>query len=306
MIADTRHDWARRPERGALPLMRLMVWFALRLGRPAARLFLYPICTYYLIFARASRRASCAYLSRALERPATLGDIFQNFLCFGSCILYRVFLLNDRIDLFDIHIHGEELVSNVLKRGGGCVLFGAHFGSFEVARAVGRRERNLPITLVMYEENARKIRAAIASINPHLSIDVIGLGTSSSMIAVAERLEQGHFVGILPDRSLGEEDQLLHAFLGHPAHFPRGPFRMAIMLGYPVLFMAGVYGGERRYDIFFEKLLDPASSPTDKRPSRRGRSEQLEVVMYRYIDRLEYYCRMAPYNWFNFYDFWKP
>ena len=24
-----------------------------------------------------------------------------------------------------------------------------------------------------------------------------------------------------------------------------------------------------------------------------------------YVERLEAYCRMAPFNWFNFYDFWQ-
>jgi predicted LPLAT superfamily acyltransferase len=23
-----------------------------------------------------------------------------------------------------------------------------------------------------------------------------------------------------------------------------------------------------------------------------------------YVARLEHYCRLSPYNWFNFYDFW--
>jgi predicted LPLAT superfamily acyltransferase len=26
--------------------------------------------------------------------------------------------------------------------------------------------------------------------------------------------------------------------------------------------------------------------------------------MQRYVTRLEFHCRRAPYNWFNFYDFW--
>ena len=25
-----------------------------------------------------------------------------------------------------------------------------------------------------------------------------------------------------------------------------------------------------------------------------------------YVDRLEQHCRAAPYNWFNFFDFWRP
>ena len=24
-----------------------------------------------------------------------------------------------------------------------------------------------------------------------------------------------------------------------------------------------------------------------------------------YADRLTHYCRLAPYNWFNFFDFWQ-
>jgi len=30
-----------------------------------------------------------------------------------------------------------------------------------------------------------------------------------------------------------------------------------------------------------------------------------EHVLRRYAERLEHYCRIAPYNWFNFYDFWR-
>jgi len=27
--------------------------------------------------------------------------------------------------------------------------------------------------------------------------------------------------------------------------------------------------------------------------------------MQHYADRLTHYCRLAPYNWFNFFDFWQ-
>jgi predicted LPLAT superfamily acyltransferase len=30
----------------------------------------------------------------------------------------------------------------------------------------------------------------------------------------------------------------------------------------------------------------------------------LNDIMSRYVARLEHYCRAAPFNWFNFYDFW--
>jgi len=291
-------EWATRRERGAVPLIRAIVWIALRLGRPAAQLLLYPICAYYVIVAGASRRASRQYLSRALGRSPSLADVFRHFLCFGTCVLDRVFLLNDQTQLFDIRIEGEDIVLDILRRGGGCILVGAHFGSFEVARALGRRQPNLRISLVMYEENARKIRAALTAINPRLAMDVIGLGCSDSMIAVRERLEEGQFVGMLADRSVGGEERIRYPFLGSEAAFPAGPFRIALLLQRPVVLMCGTYHGGRHYEVRFERLIDPAF------PAASNREGDVRQAVQRYVARLERYCREAPYNWFNFYDFW--
>jgi predicted LPLAT superfamily acyltransferase len=37
----------------------------------------------------------------------------------------------------------------------------------------------------------------------------------------------------------------------------------------------------------------------------RDRDSMTRHVLQRYAERLEHYCRIAPYNWFNFYDFWR-
>src|SRR5580698_3533062 len=93
-----REEWATRRERGTVPLIRLMVWITLRLGRPTARLFLVPVCAYFLLCAPRSRRASYEWLSRVLGRPPRPSDVWRHFWCFGICILDRVLLLNDRTD----------------------------------------------------------------------------------------------------------------------------------------------------------------------------------------------------------------
>jgi len=292
-------EWANLPERGSLRSIRLGVWIALQLGRRASRLFLYPICLYYVASAPAATRNSRGYLARVLGRPPHLRDIFRHFLTFASCVLDRVFLLNEQLDHFDIRVHNEEVVQEIERRGGGCILVGAHFGSFEAARAVGRVKRSLPISLLMYEENAKKIRAALAAINPRLAAEVIGLGRLDSMIAVAERLERGHFIGVLADRHFDGKDLVRYPFLGAPAAFPKGPFRIALLLQRPVIMMVGVYRGGNRYDVYFETLA--------KAPETRPREADLwlDGIMRQYVARLEHYCREAPYNWFNFYDFWS-
>jgi predicted LPLAT superfamily acyltransferase len=291
-------EWVARRERGSLPLIRLCVWIALRLGRRAARLFLYPVCLYFLASSPAAARNSRAYLARVLGRRPRLADIFAHFLTFASCLLDRVFLLNEQIDRFDIRVHGEEIVRDIGARGEGCILVGAHFGSFEATRAIGRRQAELPISLLMYEENARKIRAALAAINPRLAAEVIGLGRLDSLITVAERLSRGHFIGVLADRNVDGKDMVRYNFLGAPAAFPQGPFRVAMLLQRPVVMMFGVYRGGRSYDVFFEILAD--AEPARPKDS----AAWLDGVMRHYVARLEHHCREAPFNWFNFYDFW--
>lgn len=291
-------DWATRSERGSLSAIRFGVWMALKLGRGIARIFLYPICFYFLLSSRHAARNSRKYLTRVLARRVGFADVFRHYLTFGACVLDRVFLLNDQIEQFGIRIHGEEIVREIQEQGGGCMLFGAHLGSFEVARAVGRRERGVPVSLLMYEENARKIRAGLAAINPALETEVIGLGRLDSLIAVADRLSRGHFIGVLADRNVDGKDLVRYDFFGAPAAFPRGPFRVAMLLKRPVVLMVGLYRGGRRYEVFFERLADV----TADRP--RDAAAWIDDTMRRYVERLEHYCRLAPYNWFNFYDFW--
>ena len=183
--------------------------------------------------------------------------------------------------------------------GRGAFLIGAHLGSFEVLRAVGRRQPGLRIAMAMYEENARKINAALTAINPNAQQDIIALGHIDSMIQVHELLAQGTVVGMLGDRSLGNDDTRQVDFLGDPAALPLGPFRMAAIMKRPVLFMTGLYRGGNRYDIHFETLADfSAVAP-------RGRTLAVQAAMTRYAALMEQFCRTAPYNWFNFFDFWQ-
>jgi predicted LPLAT superfamily acyltransferase len=284
--------------------LRVMTWLSLKLGRSASRVVLYGIAGYFLAFAPAARRMSRRYLQRVLpagSNPAEVGwvALFRHFLAFASVVHDRVYLVNDRFDLFDIRIHNQALVEAVLADGRGAFLIGAHLGSFEVLRAVGRRQPGLRIAMAMYEENARKINAALAAINPDAHQDIIALGHIDSMMRVHDLLAQGTVVGMLGDRSLGKDDTSDVDFLGAPAALPLGPFRMAAIMKRPVLFMTGLYRGGNRYDIHFETLADfSAVAP-------RGRSLAVAAAMTNYAGLLERFCRAAPFNWFNFFDFWQ-
>ena len=264
-VTSTREEWATRRERGAVPLIRLMVWIALRVGRPVAQLLLLPACAYFFLFSPQSRAASLAYLGRVLDRQPTAADRWRHYRSFATCLLDRVLLLNGRFDQFKVAVHGEEAVEAILEQGGGAFLFGAHVGSYEIVRAAGRHLADVKTSLVMYEDNARKTNAVLNAINPVLAIEIIGLGKPGSMLAVRDRLDEGHLVGILADRSLESERQMQFPFLGAPACFPVGPFRMAMLLRRPIVLMLGLYRGDRRYEVVLRDHLRRTRRRADRR-----------------------------------------
>ena len=173
-------------------------------------------------------------------------------------------------------------------------------GSFEVMHSLGRRRHGLQVAMAMYEENARKINATLAAINPRHLPDTVPLGRIDTMLLIADRLERGAFVGVLGDRTLGREPVQAVTLLGEPAYLPTGPMRAAAILRCPVFFMAGLYRGNSSYHVVIERVADfSAISPA-------GREAAVHSAIERYADVLGRLCRSDPYNWFNFYDFWRP
>lgn len=298
--AKSAPDWSARPERSNTLAIRFIVWVALTLGRTVARLFLYPICLYFLLFAGEARAASRQYLRRVLGREARISDGFRHIHTFASTILDRVFLLNGRFDKFDVRVHLDDAAQKMIASQRGCILLGAHLGSFEIMRAYADQIQGPPASVVMYEENAHKLNSVLKAINPDLAQQVIALGKVDSMLKVEQALQRGEFIGILADRGLEQGGgNVTCEFLGAPAKFPSGPLRIAYMLKCPVLLMVGVYRGGNRYDLYFEEL-------TDMSKAELPRNELIRQAQLRYVARIEHHCRNAPYNWFNFYDFWKP
>ena len=299
MNARAMPSWMRQQERSNLAILRLMVWISLTFGRGVGRIVLRGIALYFTLFAPKARRASRAYIARALGRWAEWSDGYRHVFSFATTIHDRVYLLNERFDLFDIEVVGADLLHEALARQPGALLIGAHLGSFEVLRAVGRGRAGLKVAMLMYEENARKISATLEAINPRATQDVIALGRTGSMLEARDKLDQGYLVGLLADRSLGDDATIEADFLGAPAPFPLGPWRLAAMLRRPVFFMTGLYLGGNRYRLHFVPLADFSAT------SAADREAAIDAAVHRYADCLSRFCREAPYNWFNFFDFWQ-
>jgi predicted LPLAT superfamily acyltransferase len=291
--------WAAQRERGSVFAMKLITWIAFKFGRRVSRALLYPVCLYFVLFARAGVRASRQYLGRVFGRPATWREVFRHHFVFASVLLDRTFMLAGRSQALDVEVQNRELVYRLSDKGQGCLLLGAHLGSFDVTRDIGHRRRRVVVSMMMYEENAQKLNAVIASFGGHSRMKVIPIGGVDSLIRAKDSLDRGEWLGILGDRVVANDRLIRVPFLGREAAFPAGPFLVASALKVPIVFFTCLYMGGNRYKEYFEIFAEEIVL------DRRNREAGLEQWVRRYAERLEYYCRMAPYNWFNFYDFWS-
>lgn len=292
--------WTQRPEGGGRFAIWLIRSIVLRMGRPLGRLLLYPITVYFLIRRSAERRASLAYLRRALGRRPTLLDGARHVHSFAATILDRPLLLTDRLQQFDIQVHNVEVVHQRMRPDRGVLLLGAHLGSFEVLRVLSLQRPDTRVAVLLERSQNPAMTQLLEELNPTLAASVIDLGLPATelMLRIKEEAEQGALIGLLGDRRRAGEPGLPAPFLGETAWFPVAPYLVAAALKLPVCLCFGLYGGGRRYDLHFELFAEQVELP------RAQRQAALQGYVQRFAGRLQHHARQAPYNWFNFYDFW--
>jgi predicted LPLAT superfamily acyltransferase len=296
-----KQAWIERPEGGTAIGFRLLSTFALLCGRKVARIVLYPITLYYLIRRGPERRASRAYLRQVNGAKARLWHVARHIHCFAAVTLDRAFLLAERFKRFDIRVFGYEELRRVWAMQRGVLVFGSHLGSFDALRVLAQQRSEVKLRVVIDVEQGAMLTKILNSLNSELAKSIINArqeGTTTAL-AIKEALDERAVVTLMADRARPDNEVTLVDFLGRPAPFPTSPWQLAAALKVPVVLCFGLYLGGNRYDLHFEPFAESLAMP------RAERQANLRGVIQRFADRLEHYARLAPYNWFNFYDFWQ-
>ncbi|HEU4856896.1 MAG TPA: acyltransferase [Rhodanobacteraceae bacterium] len=294
--------WLERPEAGGWFAIWLIRFVALHFGRAFARVFLYPITLYFFFRRGPERRASWDYFRRLSGRPGNAWQVMHLIHAYAATILDRVFLLARGIDGFEVNMRGVEELHRRVAQGRGVLLLGAHVGSFEVLRVLATRAPQYQLKLVMDKSKTPALTALLEALAPELSGSVIDTarGGTDIVLALSEAARTGAMITLLGDRGRPHELMREVPFLGADAAFPAAPWQIAALLKLPVVLCLGMYRGGNRYDLVFEPLAEQVDLP------RTERGPALDAYISRYAARLEQHLRAAPYNWFNFYDFWQP
>ena len=295
-----KQAWLELPERSNLFWLNTINWISLRVGRWLSCLLLYPITAYFVVFSYRSRTASRDYLRRVLGRDCGWAEVFQHHHTFACTLLDRIYFFAGQDQRLDIRMQGLEVLDRYARSGRGCLLVGAHLGSFEIARAVGLLRSEYRIKALVYGEGTPRITGLYKKLNPSLFEDIIYMGGDvGSLVGLDEHAHQGGIIALLGDRSVHASKRIRCEFFGEPAWFPEAPVLLSRILDMPLVLFFCLHRGDGRYEVWFEHLADPP------RVVRHEREAAIHGIMQSYANRLEHYCRLAPYNWFNFYDFWQ-
>ena len=302
--------WAGLGERGSAWGLRSLFSCYRLLGARAARWLLYPVIGYFFLSGHAARRASQAWLRRVHAGKAPLPGwraSFRHMFAFGQAGLDKLAAWTGKTDDWQIQFSGQEEFERLQASGRGALLIGSHLGNLEMTRALAQSEGRAKVNAVVYTEHARRFNELMQEANADFGVNLLQvakLGPETALL-LKEKIEQGELVVIVGDRTPPDEGSKRVSrlpFFGETAPFAQGPFILASLLDCPVyLFfcLREEQAGKVVYRIFFEPFAERVEL------SRAERLVRLEAYMQQYAKRLEHYARMAPEQWFNFYDFWR-
>jgi predicted LPLAT superfamily acyltransferase len=302
-----RH-WAHINEFSFIAGMRLLFWLCRVFGRWPFRAALYPVVLWYMVAKPAARAASGDYLLRMAQqsgagrRKPGKFHVLRHFVSFAENILDKMLLWSGWPQSDSVEYQNLELITAQLASKRGALMICCHLGNLELCRVRSKRMAGLKMTVLTHTKHAEKFNRLLARLNPESQINLMQVTELSpaTAIVLAEKIAQGEFVAIAGDRiPVAQNPRVAMAsFLGAPAPFPVGPYIMASLFQCPVYLLFTLRRG-RAAEIHFELFRESICLP------RHDRDRALAELAAEYARRLEYFCRRAPFQWYNFYDFWQ-
>lgn len=271
-------------------------------GRWAFRVALAPVVLFYVARHRVARQASRQYFHR-LGLPATWRTVYRHIATFAETLLDKALAVSGRYPFHQLTFTGREVALQLLESKQGGLLVTAHMGCLEVCRIAAERAHGPKLTVLVHTRHAEQFNAMLQRMNPQSQVKLLQVSDFSPATAalLSARVEAGEFVVIAADRVAVSDSggkRVSADFLGAPALFPIGPWVLAAALRCPVILFSVVHENNT-YRVRFEKLADRVELP------RGRREEAARTYVQLYARKLEALCRLAPYDWFNFYPFWE-
>jgi predicted LPLAT superfamily acyltransferase len=278
---------------------RIFMWLISHLGLAPAYLLLVLVSFYYALFDYKSKRALKSYWAH-LDKKAGFMRLWKHFFRFGMSLLDRYFFLLKNKKTLSFRTINEEAIVAAIQQKKGVVLLSAHIGNWEIAGNLLFDRIETPINVTMVDAEKTKIKEVFSAAFANRRVNIIPIGNDglSFILAIHRALSRGEIVCMHGDRMLGNKGAIVR-FLGEPVEFPVGPFSIAAITGAPVIPIFALKKGLFSYEMKAAKPIYISNDP------HADRTVSVACALENYVELLEQVVKENPYEWFNFYDFWK-
>lgn len=194
--------------------------------------------------------------------------------------------------------------------GEGVIAVSGHLGNWEVGGAYLAR-RGVPLAPVVKRQRNSRFDAWLLRARRRLGMEPVYMADAA--LAIPRLLASGRTAVLLADQDARSRG-LVVPFLGRPASTFRGPARLALATGAPLVFMSAVREDDR-YRVRCEAVRDATAEAAALRnpdsdaaaawrDTRSPRASELELTS-RWVGLLERQVREWPAQYFWFHRRWK-
>lgn len=251
------------------------------------------VVPFYFLFSKGYKPIYHYFNQRLGYRPAkAFFGVYRNFCRFSQVILDRFYMFGG--GKFDLQVENYHLYQELAEGEPGFMILSAHVGNYELAgfSLVATKKR---FNALAFGEEAEAIMENRERLFAGTNINIIPVKDDlSHLFALNNALDNGESVSFPSDRLLGNQRTVTCEFLGAPAHFPMGPFALAVQRDLPVLTVNVMKESAKRYRVYVNRL--------QKEGTTRG--ERINAYVRQYVEHLEEVLRKYPEQWFNYYEFW--
>jgi lauroyl/myristoyl acyltransferase len=250
------------------------------------------ILNIYFIFNKKDRQIVAKNLTKIhpdlteLAKKKLTKQIFYNFSNYLIDFFNSGRITSDNLTDF-FQITGEKYLTETKKNGQGGILVSAHIGNWELGGIYLALKKH-KINIVVLEHKNKKVNNLFCRFRKNKGVQICLQGQAAR--GCLRALKQNELIAIAADKMFDTVQPISVNFMNEKVNVPRGPARLSLKTGAPILPIFIIMQGNGRYKIEINPPLYPQ------------KTEQKTAEAY--IKIIENYIKKYPEQWFAFQDIW--
>lgn len=289
-------QWSGK-SKGTILGYKIFVYCIKKLGIRAAYSVLVFVAFYYFVAYPTSFKAMFSYFRHRQQFSffKAILAVYKSYFTFGQVLIDKIAISAGLRSKFTFDFDGIDILKQLLSEGKGGILISAHIGNFEIAeKFFADIDFNCQIHIVTVDQEHSVIKQYLESITNEIpNVQFIYVKEDMSHIfEINDALSKNHLICFTGDRYFEYSKTMQAELLGKEAHFPAGTFMLASRLKTPVAYVYVMKETNLHYHLY-----------TRRAPEFKHRDAQ--AVLNSYTESVSHMLKKYPYQWFNYFDFWK-